>query len=150
MKLLLSVVSMIEIVPTLIRVVVLWALVALVFFKFKGNKARTASLCALLVVFAAQFSKKEELLPSLASYAVIGFGGAISESIYIKYFAETWDYRAPKVLNLPLWLFPMWAIAAMIIVNLYPAFTKIVDEGQEVLKSAADEHAKHQKRINKN
>ena len=150
MKLLLSVVSMIEIVPTLIRVVVLWALVALVFFKFKGNKSRTASLCVLLIVFAAQFSNKEELLPSLASYSVIGVGGAISEAIYIRYFAETWDYRAPKVLNLPLWLFPMWAIAAMIIVNIYPALLKIVDEGQAVLKSAADEHAKHQKRISKN
>ena len=150
MKLLLAVVSMMEIVPTLIRVIVLWALVALVFFKLKGHKARTASLWALLIAFATQFSKKEELLPSLASYAVIGLGGALSESIYIKYFAETWDYRAPKILNLPLWLFPLWAIAAMVIVNLYPALTRIVDEGREVLKSAADEHAKHQKRINKN
>tara|TARA_B100002051_G_C16721023_1_gene632435 strand:- start:1543 stop:1995 length:453 start_codon:yes stop_codon:yes gene_type:complete len=150
MNLLLSVVSIVELVPTLIRVVVLWALVAAVFHQLKGNKSRTLSLCALLVLFASQFSSGSELLPSLVAYSVMGIGGAVTEGLYIRYFADTWDYRAPKVFNLPLWLFPMWAIAAMIVVNLYPVLVKMIDQGQHMLKVAADERAKHQKKINKN
>lgn len=51
-------------------------------------------------------------------YIVCGIGGVAAESLAIKYGKKTWSYAesfAP--LNVPIWLFPLWAIAAIFITS---------------------------------
>jgi hypothetical protein len=50
-------------------------------------------------------------------YLVCGFGGAIAESIAIRYGSRTWSYVEPtNFLAVPIWLVPLWSIAGVFIV----------------------------------
>jgi hypothetical protein len=52
-------------------------------------------------------------------YVVGGFGGAIVESICIKYGIKTWKYMKPTdPLNVPIWLVPLWSIACVVILRI--------------------------------
>lgn len=51
-------------------------------------------------------------------YIVCGIGGVAAESLTIKYGKKTWIYTEPFTpLNVPIWLFPLWAIAAIFIIS---------------------------------
>ena len=68
----------------------------------------------LLQIFIVNKSWK---LP-LIFYFIFGFGGAILESIAIKYGTKTWKYIEPtELLNVPIWLVPLWAITSAAIIK---------------------------------
>ena len=47
----------------------------------------------------------------------MGSIGAITEIIFIYFFKDTWNYKQIDIINIPLWLFPLWWIAATFISN---------------------------------
>ena len=143
MKLLLSMLPLLDVIPTVARIAILWLLVAGVFYQFKGNRSRAGILGVLLVFFVTQFGTVDELLPHLVSYGLLGVGGAASEAIFIRFGPNTWSYTAPWMFGIPLWLIPMWAIAAMMVVNLNNVFQRCLTEGQEVAAGALDMVKKH-------
>jgi len=56
---------------------------------------------------------------SIIFYMVCGIGGALAESLAVKYGNRTWKYDEPtKPLNIPLWLIPLWAIAGVFITSI--------------------------------
>jgi hypothetical protein len=58
-------------------------------------------------------------------YVICGFGGAIAESVAILYGSSTWTYKEPmKPLVVPLWLVPLWSIAAVFIINVHAYLTR--------------------------
>tara|TARA_Y100000996_G_C22125236_1_gene479820 strand:- start:29 stop:481 length:453 start_codon:yes stop_codon:yes gene_type:complete len=150
MELLLSVVSAIEVVPTLIRVAAVLGLVAGVFYTFKGTTSRAASFCAILVFFAAQFSPPDELLASLIAYGALGLGGALAQEALIRFGSDTGSYLSPDLLSLPLWVFPLAAIVSMVVANLYPALMTLLDKALTVLKTMLEEYDRHQRKLHKN
>jgi hypothetical protein len=49
-------------------------------------------------------------------YIVCGIGGACAESLAVKYGKKTWKYEeTANLLNIPIWLIPLWAIAGIFI-----------------------------------
>ena len=70
-------------------------------------------LIYILGVLMFRISLKSSIL-----YLLIGVAAVITEHIFIKYFVNTWDYRKPDILEVPYWLFPLWGIAVIIIVQL--------------------------------
>ncbi len=59
-------------------------------------------------------------------YVICGIGGTIAEMLAIKYGNKTWNYSEPvKILNIPLWLIPLWSIAGVFIVEIFQITNKI-------------------------
>ena len=125
-------------------------LTAAVFHHFKGNKSRAGLLTALLLVFAARFGSMDTWAQSVVSYGVLGTFGALTEALYLHVFEKTWDYHEPTILKIPLWLFPLWSLCAMAIVNTYPVLMKVMDQGRELTTSMMEMVAKHKASLRKN
>ena len=53
-------------------------------------------------------------------YIVVAIGCAFTESIFINFFSNTWKYNKPNlnIVNIPLWLIPMWGVAITLIIQL--------------------------------
>lgn len=150
MRLLLSLLPLLDVIPTVVGVVVLWMLTATVFHHFKGNKARAGLLTLLLLVFAARFGSMDTWAQSVFSYGVLGMFGALTEALYLRIFEKTWDYHEPTILKIPLWLFPLWSLCSMAIVNTYPVLMKVMDQGREVTTSVMEMVAQHKATLHKN
>jgi hypothetical protein len=53
-------------------------------------------------------------------YTICGIGGACAESLAVKYGRKTWKYEeTTNLLNIPIWLIPLWAIAGVFIVGVF-------------------------------
>ena len=50
-------------------------------------------------------------------YIFIAIGCVITESIYITFCKDTWNYRNPDIINIPYWLIPLWSIAFLLIIQ---------------------------------
>lgn len=145
MKLLASLIPLLDVVPTLIRVCILWILVVAVFYYFKGNKSRSLALSALILLFNVQFETLERFLPSLIAYGALGVAGAGTEALFLHLFGGIWVYGNPKILKVPLWLFPLWSLCAMAIVNVYPVIVKVIMHGQDIAQNILDMAINHKK-----
>jgi len=55
-------------------------------------------------------------------FFLCGFLGIIAEVIAI-YFGA-WNYSISNFLNIPYWLFPLWGIASIFMVNIYQQLSK--------------------------
>ena len=51
------------------------------------------------------------------------FAGPVAEIILMQ-FNSTWRYISPDLLGIPVWLFPLWAIASITIVTVYLAILR--------------------------
>ncbi len=125
--------ALVDLVPALMWVTIVWALMALLFYKFHSNRWRTSMLALLLVGVTWGTSAEGDWIPSAVSYGVIGLAAGLTEAFYVSSFSETWTYTSPRVLDVPTWLFPMWSLAAFVIVQGYPALVKMVSEGRELI-----------------
>lgn len=58
-------------------------------------------------------------------YIFIAICCAFTESIFINFFSNTWKYNKPNlnIVNIPLWLIPMWGVAITLIVQLINILT---------------------------
>jgi hypothetical protein len=78
------------------------------------------SVLFLLSIF---FLDKKNIL----FYIFIAFIPPLSESLLINYCEDTWTYKSPFKLGIPIWLFPIWGIVLISYIGLYNIFkdTKI-------------------------
>ena len=92
--------------------------VLLLLFKLVTNNAARALLITVLYVGAAFLFHVG--VKTGVCYFVVGAIMAASESIFIRCFSHTWDYRKFDIpfLRIPVWLVPLWAIAVLIIYKL--------------------------------
>ena len=88
---------------SLLSVMVLWQKSLLLF---------TVLLVISVLILASKRSGRE-----IKIYLLISFLGAFAEILSI--YAGAWTYTNPDFLQIPLWLPPLWGIAAIYIVRKY-------------------------------
>ena len=133
MKWLTHALMLLEVTPTMFRMGAMWILIALVFYKFQSNRARTALLYLVLLAFTGHSSEEGGWFPRLVAYSVLGTFGALSEAFYMTFFGATWTYMSPRVMGVPLWLFPLWSLCALAMVESYPVLVKLASHGRTLL-----------------
>ena len=95
-----------------LKIAVLYLATLLSFTLVKNKKIRIA--LSITILASAIFLFK--LNYKMALFAVfLGFGGAVTESIFIRYISDTWIYLTPDFASVPYWLVPLWSIAAILI-----------------------------------
>ena len=51
-------------------------------------------------------------------YIIFAICSALTESIYVIFFKETWTYKAADILSIPYWIIPIWGVAIVYISEL--------------------------------
>ena len=125
--------TLIDVVPTVIRITVLWALIALVMSKFHSNRWRSIFLGLIFLGATWMSSSEGEWVPRVATCSALGGVAALTEAYYIATFPQTWTYAAPRLLSLPVWLFPLWSLVTYVIIEASPAVTRLVKELRDML-----------------
>ena len=89
------------------------------FIKNKYIRFISTLFIYLLCIYLFNIDYKLSIL-----YIIIAIGCVITESIYINFFTETWNYINPDIINIPYWLISMWSIAILLIVEIINAWNK--------------------------
>lgn len=55
-------------------------------------------------------------------FLMYGFLGAFAENVAI--FSGVWHYSKPELMNIPLWLIPLWGLAGIVGVSFYQGLTE--------------------------
>lgn len=42
----------------------------------------------------------------------------LTESIFINFFSNTWEYKKSDIIGIPFWLIPLWGIAILLVLNI--------------------------------
>ena len=99
----------------LVKLIIFYLSTMLLYFSVVDKRLRFIFTLVLYVIGVILFriDMKSGLL-----YLLVGVAAVITEHIFIKYFIDTWDYRNPDIFQIPYWLFPLWGIAIIIVVQL--------------------------------
>ncbi len=92
--------------------IIIYIIVLILFFSFTNKYTRFICLFIIFVITNSIIGNDKMLY-----YICLGSVGAITEIIFIHFFVGTWNYKQIDFINIPLWLFPLWWIAAIFIAN---------------------------------
>ncbi len=98
-------------------------LTLLIFFLFNDNILRF-----ILTLFAYIISSsiyRIEFYKSLV-YLSIAFICVLTESIFINFVGNTWEYRNSDFFGIPFWLVPLWGMAILLILNINKDIENII------------------------
>ena len=42
----------------------------------------------------------------------------LTESIFINFFSNTWEYNKSDIIGIPFWLIPLWGMAILLVLNI--------------------------------
>lgn len=101
----------------ILSIILGYLVVILVFFLIKKNFGRLILTTLLFLVLTKTIGKGNYL-----TYIFLGLAGSFTEIIFINFIKNTWDYRDPDLFKIPLWLIPLWGIAALFVVNINQLF----------------------------
>lgn len=79
------------------------------------NKSNTEIFIALSVILGLMYYN---LNVNILFLLLVGLAGAGTEMIIIYFTTDIWKYRTPDIINVPIWLPVLWAIAGMGVLNL--------------------------------
>ena len=99
----------------IINIGLVYLLTLFLFYTIKKEYIRL--LLALLIYLFGIFIFEHDYKLAII-YLGVAVCCVITESIFITFFDETWNYRKPDIINIPYWLIPIWAIAIILIIEI--------------------------------
>lgn len=106
----------------MINILIIYLLILLL-FKFISNNYLRFLLLLLISIYCIWFFKLKK--KKLILIILLTFSAVITEIIFIKYFKNTWKYYNNDIVNVPYWLFPLWFICIVFILEIYKIFIKL-------------------------
>lgn len=103
------------------KIIIVYLTLLLLVYNIHSNLNRFVTLILFYLYTARLFNINSKLA---LLYFLIGIAAAFTEHIFIKYINESWDYRNPNFLTIPLWLIPLWGIAILLIIETVSIFRK--------------------------
>ncbi len=100
--------------------IVSYLLVLLIFIKEKENMNRFLLSLVLYLLFSLYIGLD---IQSIIIYLVLSVICVLTESFFVNFLDNTWEYKKPDVIGIPYWLVPLWGIAILLIVQ----FKKLLD-----------------------
>ena len=97
-----------------------YLLVLLIFIKEKKNLNRFLLSLFLYLLFSLYIGLD---IQSIIIYLVLSVICVLTESFFVNFLDNTWEYKKPDVIGIPYWLVPLWGIAILLIVQ----FKKLLD-----------------------
>jgi len=91
-----------------------YLLVLLIFFKQNKNLNRFILLLVLYLLFSLYIELDIQLI---IIYLVLSVICVLTESFFINFLDNTWEYKKPDIIGIPYWLVPLWGIAILLIVQ---------------------------------
>jgi hypothetical protein len=88
------------------------------------NKSNTEIFIALSVILGLMYYNLNTIHTNRVNNVnilfllLVGLAGAGTEMIIIYFTTDIWKYRTPDIINIPIWLPLLWAIAGMGVLNL--------------------------------
>lgn len=98
----------------IIKIISLYILLILIFRKFTKNNQRF--ILTFTVFLLSLYLFKIPMIQSIF-YFILGCIVVFSEHIYIKYMKKSWNYNNPDILQVPLWLIPLWCTCVIVIIQ---------------------------------
>ncbi len=95
--------------------ILVYILALFTFFKFKDKHLRFILTTIIYVLFGLISKFNIRMIIFYFILAIICVG---TESIFINFFDETWEYKNPDIIEIPFWLIPLWGIAILLIINI--------------------------------
>jgi len=96
------------------KIISIYVLLILIFNKFNKNNQRC--ILTFIVFLLSLYLFKVPIIQSVL-YFILGCIVVFSEHIYIKYMKKSWKYNNPDILQVPLWLIPLWCTCVIIIIQ---------------------------------
>ena len=148
MELLERILTILEVVPTVLVLTIIWTIIAFVFYKFKGGLTRTILLSVLFTAATWCMSKDGEWFPGLVSYGLLGCAAVLTRAMYgpSPPLCPTQPDAdpEPRAEDNTLWLLPLLALWAFTVVQSYPALTALVSHTRNaMLKGISEENVLH-------
>lgn len=134
MKWVVHALTLIHMIPVVIRLSVLWALIAVVFSKFHSNRWRSALLTLMFLGVTWTSSAQGDWIPTIITSGLLGSVGAITDAYYISTFENTWTYASPRILGIPLWLLPLWWLVVYAILEAAPVVDRLAKEARTLIR----------------
>ena len=96
------------------KILCIYALTFFIFYKIDDKYVRLlfAALIYLMCMYVFNIDTNMAIF-----YIFIAIGCGITESIYINFCKDTWNYHDPDIINIPYWLIPLWSIAFLLIIE---------------------------------
>lgn len=130
MELLERILTILEVVPTVVILTIVWTIVAFIFYKFKSSWTRTILLSVLFTAATWCSSKDGEWFPGLVSYGLLGCAAVITRALYgpspPRCPTQPNTDLEPNAGNPTLWLLPLLTLWAFTVVQSYPALVSLV------------------------
>ena len=95
--------------------ILVYLLTLLIFIIEKNNLRRFTYGLLLYFLFCFNIGIK---IKNILVYLVISVVCVLTESIFVNFFDETWEYKNPDILGIPYWLIPIWSIAIILVVQI--------------------------------
>jgi hypothetical protein len=96
------------------KIISIYVLTFLIFYKIENKNIRLI-FTSLIYLFCIHLFNID--INMAIFYIFIAIGCAVTESIYITFCKDTWNYRNPDIINIPYWLIPLWSVAFLLIIE---------------------------------
>ena len=78
----------------------------------------TLSFLLLWLLQMWRLNMSQKMQVPIAFHVICGILFPMVECVCIEFSMDTWEYSNPNLLNIPLWLFPLWALIAGCIIDI--------------------------------
>ena len=148
MELLERILTILEVVPTVVVLTIIWTIIAFVFYKFKSSWTRTILLSVLFTAATWCTSKDGEWFPGLVSYGLLGCAAVLTRAMYgpspPTCPPQPYADIEPNAEDTTLWLLPLLTLWAFTVVESYPALVALVSHTRNaVVKNMSKENKLH-------
>lgn len=97
------------------KIIAIYVLTFLTFYEIEQNKLRLIYASFIYLISIYLFNVKWTLA---ILYICIAIACVITESLYVTFCKDTWEYKTPDIINIPFWLLPLWSIAFLLMIEL--------------------------------
>lgn len=116
----------------IVKIIFIYITLLLLFYLIHNNNKRLLIVSILCIISVLLFHID---LKKIIFILIIAISCVITESIYVNFFMNTWQYKHKNIINIPYWLIPLWFIAILFIIKLIKLYDKNINKVVDIVKS---------------